>query len=708
MRPFNTSLFDPRTPNTTTPSANAKRDDPLDLAVGDEVNVPGEMHGTVKFLGNVRGKSGVFVGVELAERFAARGKNDGDVDGVSYFRTSVPGAGIFLPVHRAERRWSPALSLDSFPGTPGTPSYGTVNGARATPGQQRGITPQSTSKFAQTIGPGARPSSPQFKPKRPSLPRPESPLRRNQPSLAPTPAGSRNFSQSVIGPNATGRTPGKSGSHANFKASTSTRPPQQQVAGRPYSRSSSRVGQNNLTGNSFSTEEEKTPVGLVNGSRKTTATTSFSQTMRSPSRLGSAGSATPSNANNSNTTSTNEEIQRLRRELADRDRRLEDQATSLAEMEFSVRELSAILPEGSPMKDRSLPITTPPVISPSESESETLTQLRQHLRDKNEKIAALTKEFDAHRADFRSTLDSLELAATETERVYEDQKADLQARVKDLRAEKAEFETVGMQLRGLEELVAELEEGLEEARRGEAEARGEVEFLRGEVERGRAELRREREDKNGEEMAGLERELGEREDEIRGLKVLVQGLSSGEGGGVGGAEMQKLRLELEGSERSREEMEAELEDLRAQIASTRANAAAAATTNGHIRNESYTSSSSKTRGQILKQTAQAGTNGIARTHGNGGEAQAGVFCEMCESPTHDTLNCKKFLRSSAASAQRIPGADNLQDESPGKENENGSEDRAEKAVQKVEEEDKWCALCERDGHLAFDCPEEQY
>jgi hypothetical protein len=24
------------------------------------------------------------------------------------------------------------------------------------------------------------------------------------------------------------------------------------------------------------------------------------------------------------------------------------------------------------------------------------------------------------------------------------------------------------------------------------------------------------------------------------------------------------------------------------------------------------------------------------------------------------------------------------------------------------DEDKWCALCEQDGHLAFDCPQEQY
>jgi dynactin complex subunit len=45
------------------------------------VNVPGDMYGTVKFIGSVRGKNGSFVGVELDREFAARGKNDGDVDG---------------------------------------------------------------------------------------------------------------------------------------------------------------------------------------------------------------------------------------------------------------------------------------------------------------------------------------------------------------------------------------------------------------------------------------------------------------------------------------------------------------------------------------------------------------------------------------------------------------------------------------------------
>lgn len=52
-----------------------------DLEVGDAVNVPGEMYGVVKFLGTVKGKNGRFVGVELDRDFAAKGKNDGDVDG---------------------------------------------------------------------------------------------------------------------------------------------------------------------------------------------------------------------------------------------------------------------------------------------------------------------------------------------------------------------------------------------------------------------------------------------------------------------------------------------------------------------------------------------------------------------------------------------------------------------------------------------------
>ena len=122
-----------------------------------------------------------------------------------------------------------------------------------------------------------------------------------------------------------------------------------------------------------------------------------------------------------------------------------------------------------------------------------VAHLQSIIAEKNAKIASLTAEFDAHRADFRSTLDTLELASTETERVYEKKVEDLLEERRMLMAQGEDVESVARQLRQLEDVVQELEEGLEDARRGEAEARGEVEFLRGEVERVRAELRRERE-----------------------------------------------------------------------------------------------------------------------------------------------------------------------------------------------------------------------
>ena len=52
-----------------------------DVAVGDVVDVPGGMYGTVRFVGSVQGKKGVFAGIELSTEFASRGKNSGDVDG---------------------------------------------------------------------------------------------------------------------------------------------------------------------------------------------------------------------------------------------------------------------------------------------------------------------------------------------------------------------------------------------------------------------------------------------------------------------------------------------------------------------------------------------------------------------------------------------------------------------------------------------------
>jgi len=53
----------------------------ISVDVGDTVEVPGGMLGVVRYVGGVKGKAGVFAGVELSKEFAPRGKNDGDVDG---------------------------------------------------------------------------------------------------------------------------------------------------------------------------------------------------------------------------------------------------------------------------------------------------------------------------------------------------------------------------------------------------------------------------------------------------------------------------------------------------------------------------------------------------------------------------------------------------------------------------------------------------
>jgi hypothetical protein len=55
--------------------------DGQDIGIGDVVDVPGGMHGVVKFIGAVSNKKGVFAGVELSREYASRGKNDGEVDG---------------------------------------------------------------------------------------------------------------------------------------------------------------------------------------------------------------------------------------------------------------------------------------------------------------------------------------------------------------------------------------------------------------------------------------------------------------------------------------------------------------------------------------------------------------------------------------------------------------------------------------------------
>ncbi|OJD21994.1 hypothetical protein ACJ73_06661 [Blastomyces percursus] len=404
-----------------------------DIQVGDLVNVPGGMYGTVKFLGPVAGKPGRFAGVELAPEHAGRGKNNGDVEGRTYFTTSQPGSGIFVPMNNNRYVSKRTASMGSTPPTPSKPA------------------------FSKSVGPGAGPgplsvNRPKFR--RPSLPRPESP-RASPPKLNLTSLRTPSaFSKSTSAHTGVPRTPLKT-----------TRPPS-----RPSSRISVESGMN--TPGSVRRHDMRTPAF------------DDSESM--------------------------DKIKFLEKQLRDRDKQLEDQASTLAEFQKSITELEGL----------------------------DVLQVRAQLREKDEKISALTAEFDSHRADFRSTLDTLEVAASETERVYERRLEELMQANRELQDRGKDVETVARQLKQLEELVSELEEGLEDARRGEAEARGEVEFLRGEVERTRLELKQEREKPSsaykgtGGDGYAISKDLDQKDDEIRGLKAIIHSLSRGEPAGL--------------------------------------------------------------------------------------------------------------------------------------------------------------------------------
>ncbi|KAI9679957.1 MAG: hypothetical protein M1817_004972 [Caeruleum heppii] len=771
-----------------------------DIDVGDLVDVPGGMHGTVKFIGNVKGKNGVFAGVELSQQFAQRGKNDGDVEGTRYFTTSIPNSGIFLPVTRASKRASPTVSDDSYPHTPSTPSLGTIPsgsfGGASSATSKTAYTPPTPSvpKFSQSVGPGRAPS-PQFKPKsRPSLPRPESPLRRNQ-NLLTTPAGRPSFGTSTTrngvakNPYVASPTPGKFGASAGGRrissgASYTGDPgkrlgmtPKPAVRGLGSARAGSALGKHDTVEEN---DGEATPVGLAR-----TSDTS----RRSSSNFASKSRPTSGHAE--------EEIKRLKAKLGERDQQLSEQASSLAEMESSLAELQVLLPtDGSPQEKRSQ--------RGSGSEDAEVPQLRSLLREKNEKIAALNAEFDAHRADFRSTIDTLELASTETERVYEKRVEDLMQEVRDLQDRGEDVESVARQLKQLEELVQELEEGLEDARRGEAEARGEVEFLRGEVERGRSELRREREKaaaalkgagaavENGSSGVGS-KEVEQRDDEIRGLKAIIHSLSrdsvpdmnspnsqrsSGPKGGstpkqAAGNNRASLQLteerlvretlerevkELQGLVERKafreEELESELQRLRKGANPVHARVSGS-TTGSNGPSDRTVRSGSRSSPRLADGKGSTGRRNALETMRenesyDGPQEGNNLWCEICEQPGHDLLTCTDMFgkqqqqqhdlsgrapaspmssqrtgRDAVAQGLKQISSNSLRPgdgASPQTLNRKPSTDERDLVVPTpvtpnpqdagmvagkasgVIDPNKWCALCERDGHESVDCP----
>jgi predicted RNase H-like nuclease (RuvC/YqgF family) len=414
------------------------------------------------------------------------------------------------------------------------------------------------------------------------------------------------------------------------------------------------------------------------------------------------------------------------------------------------------------------------------SEPNDVAQLRALLREKNDKIAMLTSEFDAHRADFRSTIDTLELASTETERVYEKKVEELQEELREYQSRSEDVETVAMQLKQLEELVQELEEGLEDARRGEAEARGEVEFLRGEVERGRSELRRERE-KAAAALKGAgamvdsphtpgQREVEQRDDEIRGLKAIIHSLSSGgmedhgrsplsrQGSSVNPEELRTAQATSERLEREKEELrglverkafreeelERELEKLRGQLGS--AEQRESVISNGlseHTATQEKRTSARDSKGTVVnwRETPQrrerASTlEAMPESDGRSSANSSVLWCEICETGGHDILNCSAMGSDTAPKENGVRNGKDVVIE--GLRNISVSSDRSRPSVLSptkgpgnaptvplpipalnsansnlvppkgaaVADPDKWCALCENEGHDVTACPNE--
>lgn len=663
---------------------------PDDVQVGDVVNVPGGMHGTVKYLGSVAGKAGRFAGVELSSEHAQRGKNSGDVDGRKYFTTSIPGSGIFVPMNNSKYVTRRSSNIS----TPNTPARGgPVN-------------------FSKSVG--AALATPRPRVRRPSLPRPESPRVPPPPKLSLAGLRTPSAASRASGMNGAMRSPVKAPSR---------------LSDRPSSR--------------LSVDDDSSSYGRPSDFRRPLS---------------------------SETQDLKDQIKSLEKQLLDRDKQLDEQSGTLTEFQKTLEEM-----EG------------------SEGQS-----LRTQLRERNERINQLTAEFDVHRADFRSTLDTLEIAASETERVYEQRIDEIMQQNKELLDRGEDVEVVAQQLKQLEELVSELEEGLEDARRGEAEARAEVEFLRGEVERTKLELKKERDHsvaalKDAHAAADGPRsssELDQKDDEIRGLKAIIHSLSRGNPSAAGLGQngsadhdhnpehVSQLEIRLQEVEETTnrkdnriEELERQLQEMHLQSGSRRRSSTitlspkqhrtshSAGNISNHSNNPNPNPNPNRLSDRTVVPTDWHDAPSEPRHHrGISNSSQSRLetmheserssdedtmWCEICETGGHDILNCTSMFGSGQnAKNLKHDAADELSDEHPVEKTEplqtkassiNSDTPPALKTGRDVVmeglkgigglsssvsssmapiagkssgviDESKWCALCERDGHESIDCP----
>lgn len=83
----------PKFCNGTMESHNGIDESEIQVHIGSRVKCNDDF-GTVKYIGEVQGYKGVWYGVEWDD--PGRGKHDGSLDDIQYFKTSKPGAGSFI------------------------------------------------------------------------------------------------------------------------------------------------------------------------------------------------------------------------------------------------------------------------------------------------------------------------------------------------------------------------------------------------------------------------------------------------------------------------------------------------------------------------------------------------------------------------------------------------------------------------------------
>ncbi|KAF8210105.1 hypothetical protein K438DRAFT_1903746 [Mycena galopus ATCC 62051] len=149
-----------KTPTTRPPSRQSDvfgkstaRATPRAFEPGDNVRIESlGYEGTLRYVGTIDGKQGLWAGVELGGGFAGKGKNDGSVAGKQYF-TCPPNCGVFVATTKLS---APTVG----PGAVHRPSsVASSRGGRTTPSISGRITPSSSTSMSFSTSSRMTPSA---------------------------------------------------------------------------------------------------------------------------------------------------------------------------------------------------------------------------------------------------------------------------------------------------------------------------------------------------------------------------------------------------------------------------------------------------------------------------------------------------------------------------------------------------------------------